>query len=244
MYWSDYNVRPRRKSRWGCTLLLGLLVGVIGTVLINGWGRGWLLGTDADPTFVAADVAPSPSMMETATPDGRITVATPGAPVTGTAALVAGAGGTVALNEAAPNFTLPDLSDAQKTHALSDYRGRPVILNFWASWCVPCRREMPALQDTAARYETQGLLLLGMNQTYLDDLATARAFVEELGLDFPNTRDLSGSVGADAYQVVGLPTTVFVRRGGTVAHIKIGEMSLEQITIFTERLIEGRPLQP
>ena len=244
MYWSDYNVRPHRKPRWGCTLLLGLLVGVIGTVVVNGWWRGLLPNADAEPTIVAEDVAPLPSIIETGAPDGRIAVTAPEEPMTGTATPVAGSGEKVALNEAAPDFTLPDLFDEQETYALGAYRGQPVILNFWASWCVPCRREMPALQETAARYETEGLLLLGMNQTYLDDLAAARAFVEELGLTFPNTRDLSGSVGADAYQIVGLPTTVFVRRDGTVAHLQVGEMSLEQIAVFTERLIEGRPLQP
>ena len=101
-------------------------------------------------------------------------------------------GETVAMAAPAPDFTLPDLFDDSTLFTLSDYRGRPVILNFWASWCVPCRREMPALQATAANYADDGLLLLGMNQTYLDDLAAARVFVEELGLTFPNSRDDGG----------------------------------------------------
>jgi cytochrome c biogenesis protein CcmG, thiol:disulfide interchange protein DsbE len=151
---------------------------------------------------------------------------------------------TVALGEAAPDFALPDLFDEQLRYTLSDYRGRPVILNFWASWCLPCRREMPALQATAARYEAAGLLLLGMNQTYIDDLDAARTFVEELGLTFPNTRDDSGAVGADVYKVTVIPTSVFVNAEGEVVHIQIGEMSLEQITAYSEGLIAGQPSLP
>lgn len=150
---------------------------------------------------------------------------------------------TVAVGTSAPQFTLNDLFDDQQSYTLSDYLGRPVVLNFWASWCVPCRREMPALQATAARYEADGLMLLGMNQTSIDDLEAARAFVEELQLTFPQTRDDSGAA-SKAYQVVGIPTTVFVTPEGAVAHVHIGEMSLEQVDAYTERLVTGEPLQP
>jgi cytochrome c biogenesis protein CcmG, thiol:disulfide interchange protein DsbE len=148
------------------------------------------------------------------------------------------------LGKLRPDFALPDLFDEPLLYRLSDYRGRPVILNFWASWCLPCRREMPALQTTATRYEADGLLLLGMNQTYIDDLEAARTFVKELGLIFPNTRDDSGSVGADAYQVIGIPTSVFINAAGEVVQIQIGEMSLEQLAAYSERLIAGEPLLP
>lgn len=235
MYWPDYNLRPRRKSRWGLAIALGLLVGLLGVVLLQDWWQILLPANNVDATSVPAPLAAA----VTPRTAGDVAGATPGTEGTPPAA-----GQTLALDEPAPAFILPDLFEENTTYTLAGNRGRPVILNFWASWCVPCRREMPALQATAARYEADGLLLLGMNQTYLDDVAAARAFVEELDLTFPNTRDDSGAVGSGAYQIVGIPTTVFITPAGEVAHIQIGEMSLEQITTFTDRLIAGQPLAP
>lgn len=248
MYWPDYHLRPRRKASRLPAILLGLVLGLLALALLEGWWRALLPGSEvgSEPLPASAEATP---LAVVATPRvvsiGR--EATPPPPAESSTAGETGpatAGHLVALAEPAPDFTLRDLFEEKTTYTLSAYRGQPVILNFWASWCVPCRREMPALQATAARYAADGLLLLGMNQTYLDDLAAARAFVEELGLTFPNSRDLSGAVGRDAYQVVGIPTTVFIDREGEVAHIQIGEMSLEQITSYTERLIAGQPLQP
>lgn len=254
MYWPDYNIRPRRKARWAPALVLGLVLGLVIFTLLEGWWRILLPGPKAGTERVAVSAAstlPTPIALTTlprvagsgsvaaAAEESRTTTATPpGAAVGPTTP-----GETVVLAEQAPDFTLPDLFEETTTFTLSDYRGRPVILNFWASWCVPCRREMPALEATAANYADEGLLLLGMNQTYIDDLAAARAFVEELALSFPNTRDDSGAVGSNAYQIVGIPTTVFIDRDGEVVHIQIGEMSLEQITTYTERLIAGERLQ-
>lgn len=255
MYWPEYNIRPRRKARRVPALVFGVLLGLAGIVLLDGRWRNLLPGGDGG-------TGPGPISAETSLPTPIGSSASPRAAAIPTAATKSSAGGgpaatavsggaeigpvpgeTVALAEPAPDFTLPDLLEEETNYTLSGYRGRPVILNFWASWCVPCRREMPALQATAARYSGDGLLLLGMNQTYLDDVEAARAFVEELGLTFPNTRDENGAVGGDAYQIVGIPTTVFIDREGEVAHIQIGEMSLEQITTYTERLIVGEPLQ-
>ena len=206
-------------------IILALLAGAVA-------GSFFLDGDDTDtlPTPVAFAT-------ETATATVRVMATAP----TGTPAPPATE--SLAVGAAVPDFTLPDLFDQSTTYTLSAYRGQPVILNFWASWCVPCRREMPALQQTAARYEADGLVLMGMNQTYLDTLDEARAFVEELGLTFPTTRDDGGATGATAYRVVGIPTTVFITREGEVAHIQIGEMSLEQITTYTEQLIAGEPIQ-
>ncbi|HSM55037.1 MAG TPA: hypothetical protein VK879_02680 [Candidatus Sulfomarinibacteraceae bacterium] len=79
---------------------------------------------------------------------------------------------------------------------------------------------------------------------FLALLTEARTFVQEPELAFPTTRDDSGETGASAYRVVGIPTTVFITRDGEVAHIQRVEMSLEQVTMFTDRLIAGEPLQP
>lgn len=243
MNWSNHSARPR--------LLRTLLLVVLALFAGSFAGMFFIDGGSADPvpsTQTPAGVSaegdgdgtlPTPITLAAASrsaPPAAENTALPGAatpPVR-----------SVTLGAVAPDFTLPDLFDAETTYTLSAYQGQPVILNFWASWCVPCRREMPALQQTAAHYKADGLVLLGMNQTYLDTLSEARAFVEELGLTFPTTRDDDGSIGARAYQVVGIPTTVFITAEGDVAHIQIGELSLEQITAYTEQLMAGQPIQP
>jgi cytochrome c biogenesis protein CcmG, thiol:disulfide interchange protein DsbE len=246
MYRPDYHSRSHRTARWGLPVVLGLVIGLIGAGLIDGWWDVQLSSAANSGTATGAVVLPAPIAAT-----GLPRVLEPVAATRSSARVQRPAGGpsiaperTVAPGEAAPDFALPDLFDEPLLYRLSDYRGRPVILNFWASWCVPCRREMPALQTTAARYEADGLLLLGMNQTYIDDLEAARTFVKELGLIFPNTRDDSGSVGADAYQVIGIPTSVFINAEGEVVQIQIGEMSLEQLAAYSERLIAGEPLLP
>jgi cytochrome c biogenesis protein CcmG, thiol:disulfide interchange protein DsbE len=246
MYRPDYHSRSHRTARWSLPVVLGLVIGLIGAGLIDGWWGLQLSSAANSGTAAGAAVLPTPIAAT-----GLPRVLTPVASTRRSSSVGTAAGGpsiaparTVALGEAAPGFALPDLFDEPLLYTLSDYRGRPVILNFWASWCVPCRREMPALQATASRYEADGLLLLGMNQTYIDDLDAARTFVEELGLTFPNTRDESGAVGADAYKVIGIPTSVFINAQGEVVHIQIGEMSLEQITAYSEGLIAGEPSLP
>lgn len=149
-----------------------------------------------------------------------------------------------AIDAPAPDFTLPDLFEEETTYTLSAYRDRAVILNFWASWCVPCRREMPALQSAADRHADAGLLVLGIDQTYTDSLGNARLFVRGLGLTFPSARDDDGHVSTRLYGVRGLPTSVFITPAGDVAHIQIGEMTEEQVETFTQRLLAGEPLQP
>lgn len=237
MNWSSHSAGPGL-SRTILLVVLALLAGAFaGTFFMDGGNAGARPSTmtTADAGAMAQDeLEPRPVAQVTAT------VAAPVSKGMAPTAmrLLSGVGAVP------PDFTLPDLFDDDTTYTLSAYRGQPVILNFWASWCVPCRREMPALQATAARYEEDGLLLLGMNQTYLDNLDAARAFVQELALTFRNTRDDSGAVGSEAFQVVGIPTTIFIDRDGAVAHIQIGEMSLEQVTTFTEQLMAGDPVGP
>lgn len=243
MNWSNHSAGPR-PARTLLLVVLALLAGSLaGTFFIDGGSAGPIPSTRT-PAGVSAEwdgagTLPTPITMPNASSNAPQTAENTALPGNATPAVR-----SVTLGAVAPDFILPDLFDDDTAYTLSDYRGQPVILNFWASWCVPCRREMPALQQTAARYKADGLVLLGMNQTYLDTLSEARAFVEELGLTFPITRDDDGDTGARAYQVVGIPTTVFITQEGDVAHIQIGEMSLEQITAYTEQLMAGQPIQP
>lgn len=144
----------------------------------------------------------------------------------------------------APLFDLLDLLDDNLRHSLEDYAGQPVVLNFWASWCAPCRQEMPALQQAYSQNGESGLVVLGVNQTWQDSLTEARAFVAELDLTFPNVRDDDGLTSNEEYQIIGLPTTVFITPEGKIARVQIGQMTEEQIVTFTSRLIAGEPLTP
>lgn len=141
----------------------------------------------------------------------------------------------------APEFALPDLFKDAITIELSMYAGRPLVVNFWASWCAPCREEMPALQEMYEQNRDDGLVLLGINQTYMDDLESARNFVKALNLSFPNARDDEGQVSEKAFRVIGLPTTVFITRDGKIAHVQIGQLTDTQIAEFSQKLMLGEP---
>jgi len=93
---------------------------------------------------------------------------------------------------AAPDFTLDRLDGDQLT--LSELRGHPIVLNLWASWCLPCRSEMPSIEKAYQRYKDTGLIVVGLNMTSQDSESDAKAFVRELGLTFPIVLDRDGSV--------------------------------------------------
>lgn len=105
----------------------------------------------------------------------------------------------------APDFTLRSFMGAPVT--LSANRGKAVILNFWASWCVPCREEMPNLERAWQEFRPQGVVVIGINVG--DDYDDAAAFLKELAITYPNVFD-PGQTRLHAYGVTGLPTTFFL----------------------------------
>ncbi len=116
----------------------------------------------------------------------------------------------------APDFTLPALEDGRSLR-LTDFRGRAVVINFWATWCPPCRVEMPALQQ--AQLDMPDVVVLGVNQQESADLVNW--FVREQGLDFPIALDVNGEVNR-LYRVRALPTTYFVDASGIIRDIVYG----------------------
>jgi cytochrome c biogenesis protein CcmG/thiol:disulfide interchange protein DsbE len=112
----------------------------------------------------------------------------------------------------APDFTMPDLESGERI-SLSDLEGKIVVLNVWASWCLPCREEAPALQAVWEAYRSRGVLFLGSN--YLDDRDAARAFVREFGITYPSVFDPSGRLAVD-YGFVGLPSTFVIDTTGRI----------------------------
>lgn len=119
----------------------------------------------------------------------------------------------------APDFTLERRGGGQTT--LSELRGAVVVLNLWASWCPPCRAEMPALQAVHDEYADQGLVVLGLNTLFQDGLGAAEAFISEFGLTFPMVFDESGAV-SQRYQLRAMPTTFFIDRRGVIRAVVVG----------------------
>lgn len=117
----------------------------------------------------------------------------------------------------APDFTL-DRSDGE-TVTLSDLQGQAVILNFWATWCAPCRAEMPALERVYQAQRDKGLVVLGVNQ--MEPKERVERFLAEVGVTFPIALDLDAAVGR-LYRVYAMPTTYFIDRQGVIRDVVVG----------------------
>lgn len=119
----------------------------------------------------------------------------------------------------APDFTLD--TPAGESISLAGQRGQVVIVNLWASWCLPCRAEMPAIQKVYLANRERGLQVLAVNSTYQDSEPAAVAFAEELGLTFPILLDSDGAVSR-RYLLRALPTTFFIDRQGIIRSVVVG----------------------
>jgi cytochrome c biogenesis protein CcmG, thiol:disulfide interchange protein DsbE len=119
---------------------------------------------------------------------------------------------------AAPGFSLRRL-DGDGTLALASLRGKPVVLNFWASWCGPCKSEAAVLERSYKRYSAQGVVFIGVD--YHDVTSDARRFVSAHGLSFPMVQDGSGDVTQNRYGISQVPETYVVGRNGKIVlHIR------------------------
>lgn len=145
----------------------------------------------------------------------------------------------------APTFSLETLAGG--TVSLTQYQGKVVLVNFWGSWCEPCKREMPALQAANERYGDKGLVIIGVNLT--DDEQRqgkseddVRAFISQFNLTYPIGLDRDGSV-TDAFRVFPLPTSFFIDAQGRIRYVHVGELTLDDVTArFTELQREGLAL--
>jgi peroxiredoxin len=115
------------------------------------------------------------------------------------------------------DFQLEDLNG--QTISLSDLRGRPIILNFWATWCGPCRAEMPYLQQVYDQWQEQGLVLLAVNLK--ENSSQVNQFMQSNGYSFSVLFDNSGSVG-NQYDIQAIPTTFFIDTDGIIQDWKVG----------------------
>lgn len=136
----------------------------------------------------------------------------------------------------APDFTLktPD----GETYTLSELKGKAVLINLWATWCPPCRAEMPAMQTLYEEYESQGLLILAINMTHQDYPLAIVPFANDYGLTFPILLDETGETAA-AYQLRSLPSSYFINRAGIITEVVIGgPMSEALLRTRIEKILE------
>jgi cytochrome c biogenesis protein CcmG/thiol:disulfide interchange protein DsbE len=122
--------------------------------------------------------------------------------------------------QVAPAFSLTSLSKPGQSLSLGAFRGRPLVINFWASWCIPCRTEMPLLQQ-AYRGERGKIQFLGIDAN--DTTNGARAFLNQVHVTYPTVSDANGRI-AIQYGLFGLPTTVFISASGRVVGRYIGQL--------------------
>ena len=139
------------------------------------------------------------------------------------------------LSEPAPDFELPMVSDPDRTVRLSSTRGDVVVLNFWGTWCRPCREETPTLQAAWTRWEPEGVRFLGVD--VLDDESAASAFQEEFGVTYPSGSDPSASL-ADDFGYFGLPATYVIDQQGVMRFRFVGAVSGADIDGAVRSLLE------
>ncbi|XID94225.1 redoxin domain-containing protein [Paenibacillaceae bacterium WGS1546] len=134
----------------------------------------------------------------------------------------------LAKGDAPPDFRLADLSN--RVHEMKDYEGKPLIINFWGTFCPPCRDEMPALQAQYEKWKDRGLELIGINLS--EGKLTVESFVRQVGVDFPILLDIDKQTERK-YGLKQYPTTFFISPSGKIDEVVVG-------SVLTEEEIEKR----
>ena len=132
----------------------------------------------------------------------------------------------------APSFVAPKVGG--QLVSLENYKNKPLVLNFWASWCPPCRDETPGMERIWRKYEDQGVVILGINVQ--DGEKEAERYISEFGVTFSNALDLDGSITVD-YGVTGLPVTFFIDNDSVVAGRWVGSISEDRLDNWVSNLI-------
>ena len=132
--------------------------------------------------------------------------------------------GSALIGKPAPDFTLQDLKG--DWISLSDFRGQPVVLNFWATWCMPCRAEIPSLEALYTKYKDQGLAVIGVNSE--TDYMKVKHFAEPR---ISYTVLLDGTTQSQGYDISGIPCTYYIDRKGIVRHRSVGFAPGDEVLI-------------
>ena len=133
----------------------------------------------------------------------------------------------------APNFSLTGFDG--RTASLSDLRGKVVIVNFWASWCPPCREEAAYLEQTWRKYQAQGVVFIGVD--WVDTQKEALAYIKEFDITYINGPD-TGTKIADDYRIKGVPETFYVAKNGELRGVHIGPLQSPELDEKIEELLK------
>ncbi|MCM3756834.1 thiol-disulfide oxidoreductase ResA [Sporosarcina aquimarina] len=138
----------------------------------------------------------------------------------------------LAVGDKAPNFELQDMNG--KKVKLSDYEGQGVFLNFWGTWCPPCKKEMPYIEKHSKEFTNKGVQVLSVNIG--ESEFKVNTFINQYGLTFPVLIDKNKSVSRNSYNVVPLPTTMLIDKNGVIKQIVTREMSEAEIVSLMESI--------
>lgn len=130
-----------------------------------------------------------------------------------------------------------ELWEDSKMVKLSDFKGQPVVLNFWTSWCPHCVYELPALNEAYKEYKDKGLKVITINLSFQDDLNFAKKEMEKVGADFITASDYTG-VAASAFGIRGIPVSVFIDKDGIIYDNKSGAMDQAQFSEYMKAITE------
>src|SRR6185369_4461609 len=119
---------------------------------------------------------------------------------------------------------------------LADLKGKVVVINFWASWCGPCRDEAPALQNIAEKYQDKGVVVLGV--AYTDTEKGAKAFMSEFGQTYPNGLDIGTKI-SEMYAITGVPETFIINRKGEVAGFMMVPITEQSLSANIDKVLEA-----
>jgi cytochrome c biogenesis protein CcmG/thiol:disulfide interchange protein DsbE len=136
----------------------------------------------------------------------------------------------------APDFTLTTW-DGKQLH-LAAMKGQPVVLNFWASWCDPCKAELPLLENAWQRYQAEGVVFIGVN--YQDQAQAAQQFLQKYHVTYATGPDTSGTM-SEQYSINNVPTTIFIDRAGVVQRGILGQIKdQQQLDADMQQLLSGK----
>ena len=148
-----------------------------------------------------------------------------------------GRSGITRVEKPAMDFTLPLFGGGE--FALREHRGQPVVINFWASWCPPCRQEAHGLERAWRSRAGEGVVFVGVD--IQDSEGDARAYIQEFGITYPNGPDTDGKIAVD-YGVIGIPVTFLVNKEGTVEQRWVGALDETQLAAWIDELAAGMTL--
>jgi thiol-disulfide isomerase/thioredoxin len=133
----------------------------------------------------------------------------------------------------APQFSLPIVVNGSGTESLDKLKGRGIYLNFFATWCQPCKYEMPYISKLSQQYARRHIVVIGVDE--LESASKVQQFAQQYKVTYPLGLDQSGAIGGD-YGLIGLPLHVFIAPNGTIVEYKVGEMAEAQVQAALQQL--------